>query len=153
MADLSTEAVHKFWKQYEDPMIYRVVSFMESVETWTLDGDENVENALRELGRQLDDISKIDLDELGQQELFIRIADNIKMARALRLLQALDTVHPGSASKLLMHAEEISKRPDDIAGLFLRRNIVFERLRLLARVFSPTRFSLVLRAMEGEDHA
>jgi intracellular multiplication protein IcmW len=49
-----------------------------------------------------------------------------------------------------MHAEEISQSPDDEAGLFLRRNIVFERLRLLARVFSQPRLALILKALEGE---
>jgi intracellular multiplication protein IcmW len=153
MPDLSPKAVAQFWKQYEDPMIYRVVTFMESVEDWALDGDSTLEEAIRGLGSQLDDIGKIDLDEMGQQELFIRIANSVKTGRALRLLQAIDTAHPGSASKLLMHAEEVSQRPDDPAGLFLRRNIVFERLRLLARVFSAARFALIIKALEGEDHA
>lgn len=150
MPDLSILGVHEFWKRYEDPMIYRVVSFMESVENWTLDGDPTLETQVAELGTQLDDIGKINLDELGQQEIFIRIADYIKTGRALRLLQSLDTAHPGSASKLLMFAEEVSQSPDDEAGLFLRRNIVFERLRLLSRVFSPARFNLILKALEGE---
>lgn len=150
MPDLSSEAVHQFWKQYPDPMIYRVVSFMESVEQWTKDNDINFESAMAVFSKELDDINKINLDELGQQELFIRIANNLKMGRALRLLQAIDTTHPGSASKLLMHAEEISQSPDDEPGLFLRRNIVFERLRLLARVFSSPRLALVLKALEGE---
>ncbi len=153
MPDLSPQAVARFWKQYEDPMIYRVVTFMESVEKWTSDGEPALENAINQLGTELDDIGKIDLDELSQQELFIRVANNISTGRALRLLQAIDTVHPGSASKLLMHAEEISQRPDDPPGLFLRRNIVFERLRLLSRVFSAARFALILKALEGEDHA
>ena len=49
-----------------------------------------------------------------------------------------------------MYAEE-NNTPDNIlAGLFLRRNIVFERLRLLSRVFSPDRFQLVLQALEPE---
>lgn len=150
MPDLTTPGVSRFWKQYEDPIIYRVVSFMESVEKWTLDGDPNLEEQIAELGAQLDDISKINLEELGQQDLFIRLADNIKTGRALRLLQALDIAHPGAASKLLMYAEEVSQSPDDPAGLFLRRNIVFERLRLLTRVFSPARFALILKALEGE---
>lgn len=153
MPDLSVLAVQSFWKQYQDPMIHRVVTFMESVENWTLDGNDSVENAIAVLGNELDDISNISLDELGQQELFIRLANNIKTGRALRLLQVLDIAHPGAASKLLMHAEEISQSMDDMAGLFLRRNIVFERLRLLARVFAPARFNLVLKALEGEDHA
>ena len=43
MADLSHDAVHKFWHEYEDPMIYRVISFMEGVEDWTLDGNPELE--------------------------------------------------------------------------------------------------------------
>lgn len=151
MPDLSLDAVRRFWKEYEDPMIYRVVSFMEGVEPWTLDGDADLEEALAELGKELDDIANIDISQLGQDEAFIRIACNVKMSRALRLLQAIDTVHPGAASRLLIHAEETSQSADDPAGIFLRRNIVFERLRLLSRVFSEERFNLVLRALEGED--
>lgn len=150
MPELSIKAAHEFWKQYPDPMIYRVVSFMESVENWTKDGDPEFETAINELGKELDDIANVNLDDFGQQASFIRIANNIKMARTLRLLQVMDTVQPGAASKLLMHAEEISQSPDDEAGLFLRRNIVFERLRLLARVFSSARLALVLKALEGE---
>lgn len=151
MPDLSLEAVHQFWKNYEDPMIYRVVTFMEGVESWTLDGDEDLEYALSRLGSELDNIGDIDLSELGHEELFIRIACNVKSSRALRLLQAIDTTHPGAASRLLIHAEETSESPEDPAGIFLRRNIVFERLRLLGRVFSAERINLILRALEGEE--
>lgn len=151
MPNLSLDACREFWSQYEDPMIYRVITFMESVETWTADGNPEIEAAMADLGNELDNISSIDLSILGHEEAFIRIAANIKSGRALRLLQAIDTVHPGSASRLLIHAEETSLSPDDPAGIFLRRNIVFERLRLLGRVFSEDRFSLVMKAMEGEE--
>ncbi len=152
MPDLTLEGSHQYWSQYQDPMIYRVVSFMEGVETWTLDGDPDLEAAMAELGRQLDDIGQINLSDFGEEALFVNIASNIKTSRGLRLLQAIDTAHPGSASKLLIFAEESSKNSDDAAGLFLRRNIVFERLRLLSRVFSESRFSLVLKALEGDDN-
>lgn len=152
MPDLSLPAVREFWAAYEDPMIYRVVTFMEGVENWTLDGDPEFEAALKKLGDELDDLQNVDLTTLGHEETFIRIAGNVKSSRSLRLLQAIDTVHPGSASRILIHAEETSQSPDDPAGLFLRRNIVFERLRLLGRVFSEERLNLVLRALEGEDN-
>lgn len=151
MPDLSIEASSQFWYEYNDPMIYRVVTFMEGVENWTLDGDHELEAAIAELSKELDDISKIDMSDLAQEEAFIRIACNIKSGRALRLLQALDTVHPGAASRLLIHAEENSQSSDDTAGIFLRRNIIFERLRLLGRVFSEDRFRLVVKALEGEE--
>lgn len=152
MPDLSIPAVHQFWKEYEDPSIYRVIIFMESVENWTLDGDPSLEAALKRLGEELDDIGGINMGELGHEEIFIRLACNIKTGRGLKLLQSIDSVHPGSASRLLVHAEETSTSPQDIAGIFLRRNIVFERLRLLSRVFSPGRFNLVTRALEGDEH-
>ncbi len=149
MPDISNEAVHQFWHDYRDPMIYRVISFMEGVENWTLDGDPELEAAMVKLGDALEDIGNIDLQ---QEDPFIKVATYIMAGRALRLLQTLDIAYPGAASKLLMHSEETSQSNDDVPGLFLRRNIVFERLRLLGRVFSPERFSLVLKALEDDEH-
>ena len=39
MPNLDLHSSHEFWKNYEDPMIFRVIAFMESVESWTLDGN------------------------------------------------------------------------------------------------------------------
>lgn len=151
MPDLSHEASAQYWFDYIDPMIYRVITFMESVEDWTLDGNPEFEEAMRKLGEQLDNIEKIDLGLMAEEDKFIRIVGNIKSGRGLRLLQAIDTVHPGSASRVLIHAEETSLGPTDPAGFFLKRNIVFERLRLLARVFCQYRLNLVLRSLEGDE--
>lgn len=151
MPDLSHEASAKYWFEYLDPMIYRVITFMESVEDWTLDGNPDFEAAMEQLGKELDDIEKIDMGLLAEEDKFIRIVGNIKSGRGLRLLQAIDTVHPGSASRVLIHAEETSIGSYDPAGFFLKRNIVFERLRLLSRVFCQYRLKLVLRALEGDE--
>lgn len=151
MPDLSPQGVHEFWNQYQDNMIYRVVCFLEGVEHWILDGDPTIETAMEQFGKELDDLTKVDLGKLGHEDPFIKICNAISSARTLRLLQAIDTVHPGSASKLLVYAEENTQDSDDPAGLFLRRNIVFERLRLLSRVFSKDRMKLVLSALEGEE--
>lgn len=151
MPDLSHKAAAEYWHEYSDPMIYRVVTFLESVEDWTLDGQPQLEQALEQLGRELDDIGDVDMTKLGHEELFIRLVGNIKSGRGLRLLQAIDVAHPGSASKVLIHAEETSISSYDPAGFFLKRNIVFERLRLLARTFSDYRLKLVERVLEGEE--
>lgn len=116
MPDLSHEASAKYWFEYLDPMIYRVITFMESVENWTLDGNPELEEAMKQLGQELDDIEKIDLGLLAEEDKFIRIVGNIKSGRGLRLLQAIDTVHPGSASRVLIHAEETSLSSNDPAG-------------------------------------
>lgn len=151
MPNLSHEASAQYWFEYIDPMIYRVITFMESVEDWTLDGNPEFEAAMKQLGNELDDIESVDLGLMAEEEKFIRIVGNIKSGRGLRLLQAIDTVHPGSASRILIHAEETSMGSHDTAGVFLKRNIVFERLRLLSRVFCQYRLKLVLRALEGDE--
>lgn len=149
MPNLDLAGSHEFWKNYEDPMIYRVISFMETAEDFTLDGTPALEQTLTKLGQALDELTNF---ELSQEEDFITLCSHLKTSRILRLLQAIDSIDPGSASKLLMYAEENNTPENAMAGLFLRRNIVFERLRLLARVFSSERFDLVLKVLE-QDHA
>jgi intracellular multiplication protein IcmW len=148
MPKLDLTSSHEFWKSYDDPMIYRVISFMETVEDFTLDGHPDLETAITKLGDALEDLSSF---ELGKEDQFITLSTHLKTSRILRLLQSIDTIDPGSASKLLMYAEENNTPANVMAGLFLRRNIVFERLRLLGRVFSAERFSLVLKVLEQEN--
>ena len=62
MPDLSHEASLKYWFEYIDPMIYRVIVFLESVEVWTLDGKQALEDVIKKLGEELDDIEKIDFE-------------------------------------------------------------------------------------------
>lgn len=148
MPDMSLKGTHKFWKEYNDPNVYRVLTFMEGVETWTLDGDPALEEALQKLGDALENLGAIDLKK---EDDIIEIAAYIRATRNLFLLQTLDTAHPGAASKLLMYAEQNTKSQEDVAGLFLRRNIVFERLRLLSRIFSQERFALVAKLLEEDE--
>lgn len=148
MPNLDLQASHEFWKNYDDPMIYRVIAFMETVEGWTYDGEPELEQTMAELGRIFDELKRF---ELGKEEQFIILLAHLKTSRILRVLQAIDTIEPGSASKVLMYAEENNTPENLLTGLFLRRNIVFERLRLLSRVFSPARFELVFKAMEQEN--
>jgi intracellular multiplication protein IcmW len=146
MPDLSNKATHRYWFEYPDPSIYKVLSFMEGVEEgWTLDGDPNLEEALKKLGKELDDAKKLNLRKEGE---FVKIATYIKATRFLRLLQCLDMNTPGAASKVIAYAEKNSKTGNEVAATFLKRNTVFERLRLLSRIFSTQRLSMITKALE-----
>lgn len=145
MSLLDLAASHEFWKNYDDPMIYRVIAFMETAELWTLDGNPELEAAITKLGEALDGLSSFDL---GKEEEFVTVCAHIRTSRILRLLQAIDSIDPGSASKVLMYAEEHNSPDHVMANFFLRRNIVFERLRLLARIFSESRCDMVLKILE-----
>src|SRR5262245_15863196 len=98
MPKLDLTSSHEFWKNYDDPMIYRVIAFMETVENFTLDGTPALEQIINNLGEQLDQLSSF---ELGKEDQFITLSSHLKTSRILRLLQSIDTIDPGSASKLL----------------------------------------------------
>ncbi len=153
MPDLHLDAVNAFWDSYDRRTLYRVIVALERVEHWVIDDIPEIEAALIRLGEVMDQNTGF---ELTEEAKLISVLANTRASRALRLLQALDIAKPGSASQLLMYAEEASeegeeKTPDPRAQLFLRRNLVFERLQLLSRVFAPQRVSLILKALEQQD--
>ncbi len=149
MPDMSLEAVHAFWHDYDKRTLYRIVTSMEGIESWAGDDDPQVEEALLRLGSMLDELSDF---ELTDEASLVKVLANLRSGRALRLMQFLDVLKPGTASKLLIFAEEQTKdaaHKNRYADLFLKRNLAFERLQLLGRVFAPERINLVLKALES----
>ncbi len=146
---MSIDAVHRFWHDYDKRTLYRIVTSMEGIEAWAADQDPSIEQSLIYLGNQLDTLSEF---ELTDESVLIKFLANTRTSRALRLMQFLDVLKPGTASKLLIYAEEQTKdaaNKNRYAELFLKRNLAFERLQLLARVFAPERINLVLKALES----
>ncbi len=74
-----------------------------------------IEIALKELGKTLEDIGNIDLQQKNEM---INLVTHLKTGRGLRLLMCLDTTYPGAAAKVLMRTEEISKSETDTAPAF-----------------------------------
>lgn len=145
MPDLNRDVVATYWQEKHDYALYRIIATMEAVEEWVLDNDEEVEEKLLQLCEAAEDLEKF---QLGEEDSFIKVLTSIKSSRALRFLQHVDQMMPGSASKLLIFAEVASSSKEDTPGFFLNRNLVFERLQLLGRIFAPERFRLVMSAME-----
>ena len=147
MLKLSHAECHKFWANYGDESLYKVIVSMECAEDWTLDEgtNEELEIAVDKLAKKLDRIGTAEITDL---EAIIKILSCLKISRTLRILQAIDTANPGSANKILTKAEEISKTNKD-AQLFLSRNLNFERLRLITKVFARDRIKFLNDAIEG----
>lgn len=142
MPDLSNKETHRYWSKYPDPLVYRVILFIESVENWTLDGDEEIERSMTKFARMLDNIGEIDFQD---EASLIGVSISLKFGRAMRLIQSLDGVYPGAAAKIFRSAE---LEDSTIKKLFLRRNLVFERLRLLSRIFSDERLDKMSETLE-----
>jgi intracellular multiplication protein IcmW len=150
MPDLHTDAIHAFWDSYDRRTLYRVIVSLENMEHWAVDKEPDIDPAVIELGRSIDLASDI---EITDESKVIRVLANTSASRAMRILQSIDMIRPGVASQILMKAEETSQDKngnigDRFAKLFLQRNLVFERLQLLSRVFDPQRIALVLNALE-----
>ncbi|MGC6403686.1 MAG: type IVB secretion system protein IcmW [Candidatus Comchoanobacterales bacterium] len=143
MPQFDLKSAHEYWSQFQDPSIYQVVCLMESSEDWTLDGDAELEDAITSLGLILDDMPQMELPDLNK---FIEILCSVKLSRMLRILQAIDVCHPGSASKVIQHAEQ-NMMTHDGSRIFSRRNIIFERLRLMFRIAQPERMKLLKKLL------
>ena len=147
MLDLKPEAVREYWQEKHDYALYRIIEAMEAVETWIVDGTPEIEEAVDKWVQVLNSAKDF---ELQNEEELIYVLSSIKASRALRVLQYIDSLKPGSASKLLIYAEVASNEPDDLPGFFLKRNLVFERLQLMGRIFDPERIEMVLKAIDKE---
>lgn len=150
MPDLSRVGVHAFWHDYDRRVLYRIVASIEAVESWAIDNNPHIDQALEHLGEALEGLSESDI-EFSDEEKVVKLLASIHAGRALRLMQFLDIKKPGTASKLLVYAEEVTKeraQKDPYADMFLKRNLSFERLQLLSRVFAPERVRLLLNALE-----
>ena len=147
MPDFALESVHTFWYEYDKKILYRIITSMEGIEHWVSDTDPSVDEAFNLLGQALENPAPFEIDN---EALVINILANTRSSRALRLMQHLDGINPGTASKLLVYAEEQKDKPEPnaAANLFLKRNLAFERLQLLGRIFAPERINLVLKALE-----
>ena len=151
MPDLRINAVHAFWDSYDRRVLYRVIAALESVEIWAADLDPKIDLAIINLGQAMDVARSVDFS--GYEEKIINILAYLRASRAIRILQAIDMLKPGSAAELLTFAEEqadlkTGKPINQSAKLFLERNLVFERMQLLSRIFSAQRISLILNALE-----
>ncbi len=145
MPDMSLEGCKDFWVKNHDPFLSRVINMMGHVEDWTFDDNVELNKLLQDITDSLDEMKRIDLKD---EKLFVNLLTNVKVTRSLRFMQFLDAKLPGTASKLLIYSEVASKNTDTVTGLFLNRNLIFERLQLLARIFAPQRINLVINALE-----
>ena len=146
MPDLSLEACHQFWNGFPDTYVYKAIVLLEATEDWTLDGQEDVEKAIQELSEAID---AVDAFTIQDQEKLAAVCSCVRMSRKLRLMQVIDQGDPGAASKLLSYAESNQSQSAQ-THLFLRRNIIFERIRLISRMLSSERMSLMKKAFTNE---
>lgn len=144
-SDMTLEACHGFWKAFQDVNVYRAICLMEKVEDWALDNNPEVEEKLIEMGRLLQYSPAKKIEKMD--DLLVMCA-YIRMSRKLRFMQILDQIDPGSASRLIQFAEQ-QQFSSNAAGLFLKRNVIFERMRMISRIVSSERLAMVRKMVDA----
>ena len=144
MPEFSHEKCHEYWAKHSDPMVYKALCFMESVEDWAIDENEEFDAVFVSLGESLINIDNIDLKHADE---FIKSCAYVKATRQLMLLQTLNEAYPGAVAKLISHAE--SNKSERHNKLFLERHVLFERLRLLGKIFAPATTKKIKEVLES----
>ena len=145
MADISLKASHEYWSEFVDPSVYNVICKLESKEGLYFDGQEEYEKAMASLGDAIDLMSTESIKDLNG---LLDVIAYTKTSRYLMILQSMDGVSPGSASKVIQAAERADAN-NRAAQFFLKRNVFFERYRLLIRLLSKERIALMQACLEG----
>ena len=117
---------------------------LESVETGYHDSEPGFEAAMQNLAEAIAAMSPG--DEPKDLNLVLDVLAFLRTSRYLRILQLFDENTPGAASKVIAAAEK-SKVKNEGAQIFLKRNIIFERFRLMPRVLSKERLDLIVDAL------
>ena len=154
MYDLSPEETKKFWlEDFQDPKTYKIISLMEQMEDWTLDGHPEIEARMLEIAQLINDSYKINTISSGSEKIVIQILCSLKIGRALRILYILDAATPGIVSDLINYAENLLHDDEfkDFATLFIDRNVVFERMRLLSKIFAEKRLTSIINSIKDDD--
>jgi len=144
MPDLSRSSVYAFWYEYDAKILFRVVSTIEASEKW-VPTSETIDQYVSDLGDILD--GNVNLD-LINPETIVNILTSIRFSQGLRAMHALESKKSGYIAKLLAWAESQPDDPSSPAKIFLKRNVVFERMQLCARIFAPERLNLLRKCQE-----
>ena len=122
-----------------------IIKFIEHTEDWVESDNPATQEALVSLGEYLD--TATDASNLAEIDL-VRICAYLHLSQKLRIMQVVDSIAPGTATKMITEAEKNAVN-DDAANAFLKRNLIFERIRIISRIVAPSRIQMVQKIYES----
>ena len=144
MPDLSHESALDFWKTFMGGSVAHIIQFIEHTEDWVQLSEEDL-TALDEFGRYLDNVTS---DTSMNEKDIAEVCAKLHLSQKLRIMQAVDAVSPGFATRMITAAEK-NALSSELSKMFLQRNLIFERMRIISRVFSKSRLQLVQKLYEN----
>lgn len=150
LIDLQDSAISKHWDK-GDKSILSILGNMQDRETWVIDGNEELINAIIEWAGNA---SKSDLENAIEEnpESIIKLLAFMKSTRSLVLIQKIEEFFPGSTSELLLESLDkiVANGGDTRAERVLRdRLVALFRVDLLERIFSDERSEKIKLAIKN----
>lgn len=144
MPNLRQSIIEEFW-QKKDPRMARILGWMESMEDWMLDDNEDVAEVIFVLANTLERVSKNDI--VKNSEDLIKAMAYMSSPRALRLMEWFDERFPQGVSVDLTQ-KALEMKGDERAELLLDRFQTLQRLSLLSKIFSPHRTRMIVDLLQ-----
>lgn len=148
MPNLRQSIIEEFWHR-KDPRMARILGWMESMEDWMLDDNEEVSNNIFALANTLEKVSGKDI--ITNADDIIKLMAYMSSPRALRLMEWFDEHFPQGVSVALTQRAHDLKT--DSAALLLDRLNTLNRLSLLSKIFSPHRTRLIVSVLQEQENA
>jgi len=142
--------IDSFW-QKKDKRMHRILGWMESMEDWMLDDNEDVANSIFALANTLERVSRKDV--LTNSEELIQAMAYMSSPRALRLLEWFDQHFAGSGVSVEFTQKALSMKDNDSAALLLDRFNTLHRMSLLSKIFSPNRTKTIVTLMQQHENS
>lgn len=149
MPNLRQSMIESFW-QKKDRRMARILGWMESMEDWMLDDNENVANSIYALANTLERVSKKEI--VNNAEELIRAMAYMSSPRALRLVEWFDEHFPQGVS-LELTQKALEMKDDERAALFLDRFNTLHALSLLSKIFAPSRTRMIVDLLQQQENS
>lgn len=144
MPNLRQSVIEDFW-QRKDPRMARILGWMESMEDWMLDDNEDVASSIFALANTLEKVSGKEV--VTNADDLLKAMAYMSSPRALRLMNWLEEHFPqGVTVSLTKHARE--NEDDETAALLLDRLNTLNRLSLLSKIFAPHRTKMIIDVLK-----
>lgn len=139
MPNLRQSVIEDFW-QRKDPRMARILGWMESMEDWMLDDNDEVASSIFALANTLEKVSGKDI--VANSDDILKAMAYMSSPRALRLLSWFEDHFPQGVSVALTKKAEESET--ETSALLLDRLNTLNRLSLLSKIFSPHRTKMIV---------
>lgn len=148
MPNLRRSIIDNFWLK-KDRRMHRVLGWMESMEDWMLDENEDVANSIYALANTLERVSKKDVIENAEE--LIQAMAYMSSPRALRLLEWFDE-HFTQGVSLEFTQKALAMKGDERAEILLERFNTLHKMSLLSKIFKPQRTKMIISLMQQQQN-